>query len=115
MNFEEYTLHLVSDEYLAGYDGLNYEAAQFLGFDKTIEPNEILINNTLDFTLKVHTIIHEIAESKKMRCGWEYFPAHEHAEKMESEFINLKVMFNYIFSHREFYDWLSSGSSDAAL
>lgn len=115
MNFQEYTIRQVSDDYLEGYDGFNYEAAQALGFDRQIAPNEILLNKTSDFTLKVHTIIHEIAESKKMKEGVSYWQAHVYAEKMENNFDNLKAMYDYIFNHKEFYDWLLTGTGDSQL
>jgi hypothetical protein len=115
MNFQGYTIRQVSDEYLAGYDGFNYEAAGELGFNKHVAKDEILLNKTLDFTLKVHTIIHEITESTWMKKGLDYFSAHLKAEKAENDFENLKAMFDYIFMHKEFYDWLLTGTGDAQL
>jgi hypothetical protein len=116
MEFQGYTIRQVSDEYLAGYDGFNYEAAQELKFDRPIAFNEILLNHTLDFTLKVHTILHEITESTWMRRGLIYFQAHLKAEKAENDFENLKAMFEYIFNHKELYDWLTNGgTSDTEL
>jgi hypothetical protein len=111
MNFSGYTIRQVSDDYLAGYDGFNFEAAQELKLDRKIEKDEILLNQTRDFTLKVHTIIHEVTESVWMKKGLPYFQAHLKAEKAENNFDNLKEMFDFIFSHKKFYDWLLCGKS----
>ena len=114
--FNGYTLRQLSDRAMEGYDGLNYQAAQVFGVDNIIiNENEILLNETSGFTLKIHTIIHEITESRKMKDGWSYWDAHKHAEKMENDFGNLKKMFTYVFNNRDFYEWLNSGTGDGQL
>lgn len=116
--FGTYILKLVPDAYIYGYDGFNYEAAKLLDMDFKIQPNEILINKTIDFTLKIHTIIHEITECKHLMAmkNPKYGPAHKIAEKAENEYVNLKHMFDLAFKDKKLYNFLSdAGTADQQL
>jgi predicted metallopeptidase len=84
-----YKITFVSDQLLAGYDGMNYYAAQEIGFNYIIDKNHILVNNTLSFDEKIHTIIHEIAEAEHMKQGSHYWHAHTHAYTAENNAHNL--------------------------
>ena len=92
----KYRIKFVGSDVLTDYDGMNYYAAREIGFDCKIQENEILVNESLNFSEVVHTIIHEIAEAEKMKLGWHYWQAHRHAYAVENNVDNLKTVANKI-------------------
>ena len=105
----------VSDAYLEGFDGMNYEAAQFYEFPHRLGKQDILINEESGFNLKVHTIIHEITECKWMREGLKYWTAHTFAEVAENDPVNLEQTSSFIYRNIELYEYLLTGTGDSQL
>lgn len=91
LSLPTYTILIKSADYLCDYDGMNYYAALELKFDRPILPNEILVKETLNFTAKIQTIIHELVEVEIMRkLKINYWKAHRHAFNSEIHPNNLK-------------------------
>jgi hypothetical protein len=93
----KYRIKFVGDDVLVDYDGMNWYAAQEIGFDVPIAQNEIFINEeTLTRPEIVSTIVHEIIEANQMRGGLHYWAAHKIAAEAEKNPENLDIVENYL-------------------
>lgn len=86
-----YKIIFVPSNIIAGYDGMNYYAAQELGFDYSFDKDQILVNKELSFLFKIQTIIHEITEINYMKQGVHYWRAHKHAYEAENDKNKIKL------------------------
>lgn len=93
----KYKIKFVSDDILVDYDGMNYYAAKFIGFDFPILENEIFVNkDTLTFPEQISTIVHEIYESESMKGGKSYWEAHKLAAQAEKNENNLSQIEKFL-------------------
>ena len=97
MDSIKYRIKFVGDDVLVDYDGMNWFAAQEIGFDVPIAQNEIFINEqTLTKPEIVATIVHEITEANHMRDGLHYWKAHKIAAEAEKDPKNLAIVERYL-------------------
>jgi hypothetical protein len=74
----------VKPSVLKDYAGMNYSAAQALGFhDVKMHPNMILVDKRLSQKKQKQVIRHEEVEDTLMRQGQPYWKAHKYALKHE--------------------------------
>jgi hypothetical protein len=111
--FWDFVITQKSNDYMLDYWGMNFEASKSEGFDKVMKmkKDEILINSSLHFWDKIHTIIHEITECKKMRSGLNFVSAHTYALYAEDKEENLKELSNLVNSEYGFMKYLIKGAT----
>ena len=81
---KKYRVVGVEPKVLKDYAGMNYHAAQAMGFsDIKMHPNMILVDKRLSQKKRKQVIRHEIVEDTLMKRGIPYWRAHKYALKHE--------------------------------